>query len=88
MVGPASLTLGHNDSEADDPNPLFNAMDNIVNHTYGWDNESPARVVEVGAFKAEWRPITNNQYMTFWRSLTGKAMPKSWVEEDGEIKVC
>jgi formylglycine-generating enzyme required for sulfatase activity len=80
--------LGHDDSEADDQDPLLNGIDDVVNRTYGWDNESPARVVEVGAFKAEWRPITNDEYMAFWKSSTDKELPKSWVEEDGEIKVC
>lgn len=86
-LGPATLTLGHDDSEADDQDPLLNGIDDVVNRTYGWDNESPARVVEVGAFKAEWRPITNDEYMAFWKSSTDKELPKSWVEEDGEIKV-
>ena len=86
-LGPATLTLGQDDSEAEDQDPLLNGIDDVLNRTYGWDNESPARVVQVEAFKAEWRPITNNEYMAFWRSSADKDMPKSWIEEDGEIKV-
>ncbi|KAF6760178.1 DUF323 domain-containing protein [Ephemerocybe angulata] len=86
-LGPTTLTLGHDDSEADDGDAAFNNLDDITNRAYGWDNESPARVVEVGAFKAEWRPISNVDYMDFWRASDEREMPKSWVEESGEIKV-
>ncbi|KAJ7128981.1 DUF323 domain-containing protein [Mycena crocata] len=76
VLGPTTLTLGHNDSEADD----------FLPESYGWDNESPARQVEVGKFRASWRPVTNKEFLAFWRA--GKAeLPKSWVEEDAEIKV-
>ncbi|KAJ6603139.1 C-type lectin protein [Mycena sp. CBHHK59/15] len=84
ILGPAKLTLGHDDSEAEDflqGNEL-----QAEGHQYGWDNESPPRQVEVGKFKAAWRPVTNREFFTFWEA--GKAeLPKSWVEEDGEIKV-
>ena len=85
-LGPAQLVVGHDDSEGVDEDPLLNALEDVVNHTYGWDNESPQRIVEVGAFKAEWRPVSNEEYMAFWEG-SGKSMPKSWVKEDGEIKV-
>jgi formylglycine-generating enzyme required for sulfatase activity len=81
-LGPATLTLGHDDSEADDSLPDLEAE----GHQYGWDNESPARQVEVGKFRAAWRPVTNNEFLAFWRA--GKAeLPKSWVEVEGEVKV-
>lgn len=83
-LGPATLTLGHDDSEADDFVPEFEHQ--AEGRQYGWDNESPARQVEVGKFRVSWRPVTNKEFLPFWRS--GKAeLPKSWVEEDGEIKV-
>ncbi|KAJ7497023.1 C-type lectin protein [Mycena latifolia] len=84
ILGPATLTLGHNDSEADDflPGTELEAE----GRQYGWDNESPARQVEVGQFRAAWRPVTNKEFLVFWKA--GKAeLPKSWVEEDGEVKV-
>lgn len=87
-LGPADLTIGHVDSEADD----FNAqeMHNVYDHEYGWDNESPARVVHVGKFKAEWRPVSNGEFEAYWKASGGKVpMPRSWVQtEDGEVKVC
>ncbi|KAJ6593603.1 C-type lectin protein [Mycena capillaripes] len=83
-LGPATLTLGHDDSEADDFLPEFERQ--AEGREYGWDNESPARQVEVGEFRAAWRPVTNKEFLPFWRA--GKAeLPKSWVEEGGEIEV-
>lgn len=88
LVGPATLVLGHQDSEAEDGLP--GVAENVKGHTFGWDNESPARTVQVGAFKAEWRPVTNKEFEIF-RNKQAKGVvdfPKSWVDEDGEIKVC
>ncbi|KAG7090977.1 hypothetical protein E1B28_010044 [Marasmius oreades] len=80
-IGPAELILGHDDSEGDDPNSKV-----VHDHEYGWDNESPPRTVHVNAFRAEWRPVTNGEFEAFWRK-GGIPLPKSWVEEAGEIKV-
>ncbi|KAF9564800.1 DUF323 domain-containing protein [Agrocybe pediades] len=88
LVGPADITMGHDDSEGDDKLPEF-AESVVRGHTFGWDNESPSRQVHVNAFKAEWRPITNGEFERFWRG-EGKdvvEMPKSWVMEDGGVKV-
>ncbi|KAL1723779.1 C-type lectin protein [Schizophyllum commune] len=105
-LGPATITLGHDDSEGEDflrqyaekdgqnaedksaqEKGLY-TEDEIVNHEFGWDNESPARATHVGAFRAEWRPVTNGEFEAYWRKSDGKVpMPKSWVEEEGEVKV-
>lgn len=87
IVGPATITLGHDDSEAEDDIPRI-AQD-VIGHTFGWDNESPARAIEVGAFRAEWRPVTNKEF-EIYRNNQGKnfvGLPKSWVEDDGGIKI-
>ncbi|KAF8638064.1 hypothetical protein AX16_010696 [Volvariella volvacea WC 439] len=86
-LGPADLIMGQDDSEGSDSHP--DTMYDIQDHMFGWDNESPARTVRVEQFKAEWRPVTNEEFLTF---LEGKGkgcvdMPKSWVEENGEYKV-
>lgn len=86
VLGPCDLTVGHDDSEADDKSGSSSGAD-VVNHTYGWDNESPARVVHVGAFKAEWGPVTNMEYLAFWTHRMSEEerevpMPKSWVKDD------
>ncbi|KAJ7690691.1 C-type lectin protein [Mycena rosella] len=83
-LGPAILTLGHDDSEADDFLPGIESE--AEGRRYGWDNESPARQVEVGKFRAAWRPVTNKEFLAFWRACKTE-LPKSWVEEDGEVKV-
>lgn len=87
-LGPTTITLGHNDSEALDK--LLTHQHDVQNHIFGWDNESPARTVHIKQFKAEWRPITNGEFAEFLFDGMGKgkvSVPKSWVEEDGEFKV-
>lgn len=90
VVGSASVTLGHDDSEEDDKLPHLSET-TVQGHTFGWDNESPVRPVQVGAFKAEWRPVTNGEFERFWRG-PGKGIvevPKSWVvDEHGSVQVC
>uniref|UniRef100_A0A8H7Y2K3 Uncharacterized protein n=1 Tax=Psilocybe cubensis TaxID=181762 RepID=A0A8H7Y2K3_PSICU len=89
VVEPANLILGHNDSEGDDKLPHLSES-TVQGHTFGWDNESPARQVHVEAFKAEWRPVTNGEFERFWRG-PGKNLvqvPKSWVvDEQGAVQV-
>jgi L-histidine Nalpha-methyltransferase / hercynylcysteine S-oxide synthase len=85
-LGPAKVVLGHLDSEGDDfrEDLQYQAED----REYGWDNESPPRTVHVDAFRAEWRPVSNAEFEVFWRESKGAIpLPKSWVEEDGELKV-
>ncbi|KXN87358.1 hypothetical protein AN958_08910 [Leucoagaricus sp. SymC.cos] len=88
-IGPSTITLGHDDSEALDKLPSH--IHDIHNHIFGWDNESPARTVQVKQFRAEWRPVTNGEFEMFMLEGKGKnviSMPKSWVQdEDGEYKV-
>ncbi|KDQ27645.1 hypothetical protein PLEOSDRAFT_1064958 [Pleurotus ostreatus PC15] len=93
QLGPATITLGHEDSEGDDfttDGKAVEADESFLFQEWGWDNESPARTVEVGAFRAEWRPISNSEFEAYWRG-EGKdkvSMPKSWVlSEDGELQV-
>ncbi|TFK79629.1 hypothetical protein K466DRAFT_606000 [Polyporus arcularius HHB13444] len=78
-LGPCTITLGHDDQEPDDVQPELER--DVSTHEFGWDNESPARAVHVGAFRVEWRPVTNSEFEAFWRGA-GKgvvAMPASWV---------
>lgn len=61
---------------------------NVEGHTFVWDNESPSRSIEVEPFRAEWRCVTNGEFLAFWTESKGfVAFPASWVQEDGEIKV-
>ncbi|KIY63926.1 hypothetical protein CYLTODRAFT_425697 [Cylindrobasidium torrendii FP15055 ss-10] len=80
-LGPAKLTLGHDDIESEDATAT-----DAREHEYGWDNESPKRTVEVGEFRIEWRPVTNGEYYKFIKEKGGN-LPASWVEQDGEVQV-
>lgn len=85
-LGPATVVLGHSDSEADDMLPEF--MHDVDGHAFGWDNESPQRAIQVGKFSIAWRPVSNAEFFDFWRDHEmAVEMPKSWVCHDGEIKV-
>lgn len=86
-LGPATITLGHDDVEAMDGDEDLNK--DIINHEFGWDNESPRRTVEVGQFRISWRPVTNGEFYQFYiKGGKDKVdLPASWVEEDGKIEV-
>ncbi|KAJ7274119.1 DUF323 domain-containing protein [Mycena rebaudengoi] len=83
-LGPATVTLGHDDNEAED---LTNA--DVGGHEFGWDNEHPKRTVDVDEFRIEWRPVTNGQFFKYYVSQKAGevAIPASWVELDGEMHV-
>lgn len=87
-LGPATVILGHDDSEAHDNSA--ESMKDVDGHEFGWDNESPQRSVEVSKFKIDWRPVSNAEFYIFWLG-DGKElvnMPRSWTVEHDEIKVC
>lgn len=83
-LGPAIISLGHDDFEAEDA-----TASDAREHEFGWDNEHPKREVPVGQFRIEWRPITNGEFYSFYRSKEGEGMelPTSWVEGDGGVQV-
>ena len=86
LIKSQTISLGHDDIEAQDSQAWDDGE--IRSHEFGWDNESPARAVQVGAFRAEWRPVTNGEFEAYRRKSEGRVpMPKSWVEEEGEVKV-
>ena len=84
-LGPATVSLGHDDNEADDDNP----RSIVEGHEFGWDNEHPKRQVDIGRFKIEWRPVTNIEFYKFYTGAGhGKvSFPASWVDDSGIIKV-
>ncbi|KIY66916.1 hypothetical protein CYLTODRAFT_454937 [Cylindrobasidium torrendii FP15055 ss-10] len=85
ILGPATLAIGHDDSEADDFSPEFEYQ--VHAHEFGWDNESPARTVSVGAFRASWRPVSNGEFLAFLEGPgKGKVqVPRTW-ESEREVK--
>ena len=88
-LGPEMLVMGHDDAEPDDLLPGMSNVEDIRNHEFGWDNESPKRQVKVASFRIEWRPITNGEFYTFWKKGgdEGRDLPASWVLVSGEVCV-
>ena len=83
-LGPAEVTLGHDDDESQD-----DTTEGVLEHAFGWDNENPKRTVKVEKFRIEWRPVTNGQFYEFYTG-PGKdkvQFPKSWIELNGEVFV-
>jgi iron(II)-dependent oxidoreductase len=48
---------------------------------FGWDNEFPERISDVGAFEIDVYPVTNRQYLEFIAD-GGYRNPALWSEED------
>lgn len=87
-IGTTELVMGHDDAESDDLK--VGLEKDVFGRSYGWDNESPAKVVTVDRFKIDWRPITNEEYFTWWstdKENTSRMMPPSWVMEGDEVKI-
>ena len=85
-LGPATISIGHDDNEADDGKPY------VAGHEFGWDNEHPKREVNVAEFRIEWRPITNGEFYDFYKGQGNKLVgfPASWVQDgdDGQVGCC
>jgi formylglycine-generating enzyme required for sulfatase activity len=84
-LGPATISLGHDDPETDGEADCVDVED----HAFGWDNEHPKREVHVDEFRIEWRPVTNGQFYDFYLG-SGKdkvQLPATWVYQGGEIAV-
>ncbi|KHN99791.1 DUF323 domain protein [Metarhizium album ARSEF 1941] len=62
-----SVTLGMNDPESGTENVHF-----------GWDNEKPERKVQVRAFQARGRPITNEEYAQYLYTTNTSKLPAAW----------
>ncbi|KAK2034455.1 hypothetical protein LX32DRAFT_634274 [Colletotrichum zoysiae] len=71
-----SITLGMDE-------PDLNAG---VNGYFGWDNERPTRKVEVHAFQAKGRPITNEEYAQYMFENQIKKVPASWAPTESNTK--
>ncbi|XXG99181.1 hypothetical protein Hte_005516 [Hypoxylon texense] len=51
---------------------------------FGWDNEKPARFVNVQGFQAKGRPITNEEYALYMYNTKTTKIPASWAEYSQE----
>ncbi|KAF9881705.1 duf323 domain protein [Colletotrichum karsti] len=56
------------------------ALDAGVNGYFGWDNEKPSRKVDVHAFQAKGRPITNEEYAQYMFENHIEKVPASWAD--------
>lgn len=83
----STVEIGHDDFDhLDDQTPYDLA------HTFGWDNESPKRTVEVPSFKVSLLPISNGNYLKYWEGIPQAEkedlLPGSWtVGEDGQVSI-
>lgn len=69
---PASkIVIGANDPENNLPPERY----------FLWDNERPTRVVSVGSFDAQSRPISNGEYARFLELTHADGLPASWTRE-------
>ena len=82
--GPMEIELGHHDLESEDAQAW-----EVDAHEFGWDNEhGRATGVQVGRMRMDRKGVTNGEYRTFLEGEgMGSALPGSWIEVDGEIKV-
>ena len=46
---------------------------------FGWDNEKPLREIDVPAFQAKSRPITNQEYAQYLEQTRQYQLPASWA---------
>ena len=65
-----TVTLGMEDDDAD----------HVTKRFFGWDNEKPRRTVEVAAFEAKARPITNGEYFQYMTQNAIQKIPASWTD--------
>lgn len=73
----SSFSVGHDDFDHLDASSAYSPVD-----TYGWDNESPKRSVSVPGFSISLLPISNADYLRFFRAQGEKRefMPGSWMK--------
>ena len=68
-VPASTISVGMNDPENDEGPDRY----------FGWDNEKPQRTVDVPAFEAQARPLTNEDYARFLDHTSQDKLPASWT---------
>ncbi|KAF9901749.1 hypothetical protein BX616_002167 [Lobosporangium transversale] len=84
----AILTLGHDDSEAED----FGSKKSDLQSEFGWDNEHPLVTTRTPppTFKIQSRQVTNTEYLTYLQATSDDSIkfkkddriPASWLIKD------
>ena len=91
---PDFVTMGKQAREAAVPNQWVTIPTSTINvglvdpenddgpdRYFGWDNEKPQRLIDVPAFEAKARPLTNEDYARYLYHTGQDAVPASWVSE-------
>lgn len=71
-VPATTLIVGMDDAETDSGPKRY----------FGWDNEKPVRRVQVPAFEAKARPLTNGDYAKYLTETGRQTLPASWSLSD------
>ena len=71
VVPASSLSEGMNDPENDEGPDRY----------FGWDNEKLKRSIDVPAFEAQARPLTNEDYARFLDRTSQEKLPVSWISK-------
>ena len=71
-VPASTISVGMDDPENDEGPDRY----------FGWDNEKPRRSVDVPAFEAQARPLTNKDYARFLDHTNQDKVPASWIFSD------
>ncbi|KAG1052920.1 hypothetical protein G6F43_004967 [Rhizopus delemar] len=78
-----AVKLGCDDSETAD---IDQSSEKI--QVFGWDNESPQRIIEnVSSFEIQTRQVTNGEYLDYLQRANLSTIPASWLKKDGQIYV-
>ncbi|KAI8371082.1 hypothetical protein BD560DRAFT_351656 [Blakeslea trispora] len=73
-----SVVLGQPYCESHDYEPAISS--DLIQ--FGWDNESPARQVQVNEFEIQTRPVTNGEYFAYLQETSSNVMPASWFKDE------
>lgn len=73
-VPTSTITVGMNDPENDEGPDRY----------FGWDNEKPQRSIDVPAFEAQARPLTNQDYARFLERTSNNVVPASWMLKESD----
>ncbi|KAI4113844.1 MAG: hypothetical protein LQ345_005267 [Seirophora villosa] len=74
----ATLTIGMNEPESASGTKDY----------FGWDNEEPARQVQVPSFEAKARPLTNDDYVRYLIETGFQMLPASWSMTHDGTQTC
>lgn len=83
------VDLGHHDDDAEDldirttrlSKDVSSLNAQLAHPEFGWDNETPVRKVQTGAFSIMATPVNNEQYASFLKATGSSDYPSSWIQD-------